>query len=160
MGIHAFVPCLAIGRSIEIFGSIVNILESALASPLAPMDKEFVMLSYVLVQVPNKLASSLHEKTLRAELNKWNKDQFPRLKGSVLQLSHSNRTSDRVDLCLLLGGTKLATTAQRAKEGYDRFKSIVGRKAWEQEFGVTSKNLSDMEKDIKLYDSKIDEMTG
>jgi cell division GTPase FtsZ len=40
MGVHAFTPCLAIGRSLEIFGGIENILESALSSPLAPVDKE------------------------------------------------------------------------------------------------------------------------
>jgi hypothetical protein len=160
MEVHAFVPCLAIGRSLEIFGGIENILESALSSPLAPVDKESIMLSYVLVQVPDKMASSLQEKTLRAELNKWNKHNFPHLKGSVLQLSHSSRTSDRVDLCLLLGGTKLATTARRTREGFNRFKSVVGRKSWEQEFGVTSKNLVDMEKAIDSYDSKLDEMAG
>jgi len=160
MGIHFFVPCLAIGRSLEIFGSVTNVLESALSSPLAPMDKESVMLSYVLLQVPDRMASSLHEKTLRAELNKWNKDNFPRLKGSALQLSHSSGTSDRVDLCLLLGGTKLGVTAKRAQEGFDRFKSVVGRKSWEQEFGVSSENLLEMEKAVNSYDSKLDEMSS
>jgi cell division GTPase FtsZ len=160
MGINVFVPCLAVGRSLEIFGSIGNILESALSSPLAPINRESIMLSYVLVQAPNKLASSLHEKTLRAELNKWNKDHFPNLKDSVLQLSHSNRTSDRVDLCLLLGGTQLAIMAERAKQGFDRFKSIVGRKAWQQEFGVTSKNMLDMQQVINSYDSKLNEMAS
>ena len=160
MGVHAFTPCLAVGRSLEIFGGIENILESALSSPLAPVDKESVMLSYVLVQVPDRMASSLQEKTLRAELNKWNKANFPHLKGSVLQLSHSSSTSDRVDLCLLLGGTRLAITAKRAKDGFNRFKSVVGRKSWEQEFGVTSKNLLEMEKAIDSYDSKLDEMAS
>lgn len=160
MGIHAFVPCLAIGRSLEIFGSIANILESALASPLAPIDKEAIVLSHILVQVPDRMASSLHEKTLRAELNRWNKNSFPRLKGSVIQLSHSSRTSDRVDLYLLLGGTKLAVTASRAKEGFNRFKSVVERKAWEQEFGVTAQSLLEMEKAISSYDNGLDEMTS
>jgi hypothetical protein len=158
MGIHVFVPCLAIGRSLEIFGSIANILESALSSPLAPIDPDSIMLSYVLVQVPDRMALSLREKTLRAELNRWNKLHFPRLKGSVLQISHSSRTSDRVDLYLLLGGSKLSVTAKRAQEGFTRFKSVVERKAWEQEFGVTSQNLLEMEKAVTAYDTSLDEM--
>ncbi|UCG84556.1 MAG: hypothetical protein JSW38_07035 [Dehalococcoidia bacterium] len=160
MGVHAFVPCLAIGRSLEIFGSIGNILESAFSSPLAPIDTESIVLSYILVQVPDRMASSLHEKTLRADLNRWNKNSFPQLKGSVIQLSHSLRTSDRVDLYLLLGGTKLAITASRAKEGFDRFKSVVGRKAWEQEFGVTSKSLPKAQEALNWYDTMLKEMAS
>ena len=159
MGIHAFVPCMAIGRSMEIFGDMANILESALSCPLAEVDKESVILSYLLVQVPDRLASSLHEETLRAELNKWNRDTFPRLKGSVLQLTLSSRTADRVDVCLLLGGTRLATTTKMVKRGFDRFKAIVGTKDWEQEFGVTSKIVPEVEHAINGYDAKLDEIT-
>ena len=156
MGISVFVPCMAVGRSMEIFGSIANILESALSCPLAEVNKESIMLSYLLVQVPQRLASSLHEETLRAELNKWNRDTFPHLKGSVLQLTLSNRTADRVDLCLLLGGTRLAITTKMIKKGFDRFKAVVENEYWEQEFGNTSKIVPEVEKAIQAYDTRLD----
>lgn len=159
VGVQVFVPCVAVGRSLEIFGTMDKILDSALSSPLAPIDKESVMLSYMAVQVPNKMATSLHEKTLRAQLNRWNSERFPRLKGSVIQLSQTERSSERVDLCLLLGGTKLAVTAKRAEEGFRGFKSVVGRRSWEQEFGVSAEALVEIEKVIKAYDAKLDEMT-
>ena len=160
MGIHAFVPCMAVGRSMEIFGGLANILESALSSPLAQVDKESVMLSHLLVQVPERLAASLQAETITAELNKWNKDNFPRLKGSVLQLSHSSSRADRIDLCLLLGGTRLAITARRAKEGFERFKAIAKGKAWEQEFGVTSKSVPEAQEAVNWYDTMLDEMAS
>lgn len=160
MGIHAFVPCMAVGRSMEIFGGLANILESALSSPLAQVDKESVMLSHLLVQVPERLAASLQAETINAELNKWNKDNFPRLKGSVLQLSHSSSRADRIDLCLLLGGTRLAITARRAKEGFERFKAIAKGKAWEQEFGVTSKSVPEAQEAVNWYDTMLDEMAS
>jgi len=160
MGIHAFVPCMAVGRSMEIFGGLANILESALSSPLAQVDKESVMLSHLLVQVPERLAASLQAETINAELNKWNKDNFPRLKGSVLQLSHSSSRADRIDLCLLLGGTRLAITARRAKEGFERFKAIAKGKAWEQEFGVTPKSMPEAQEAVNWYDTMLDEMAS
>jgi hypothetical protein len=159
IGIQAFVPCLAIGRSLEIFGTMERILDSALSAPLAPIDTESIALSYMLVQVPDRMAVSLHEKTLRTQLNRWNRERFPRLKGSVIQLAHTSRTSDRVDLCLLLGGTKLAVTAKRAEQGFHGFKSIVRRKSWEQEFGVDSEAIAEIEKAVRDYDAKLDEMT-
>ena len=144
----------------EIFGGLANILESALSSPLAQVDKESVMLSHLLVQVPERLAASLQAETITAELNKWNKDNFPHLKGSVLQLSHSSSRADRIDLCLLLGGTRLAITARRAKEGFERFKAIAKGKAWEQEFGVTSKSVPEAQEAINWYDTMLDEMAS
>ncbi len=158
IGIQVFVPCLAIGRSLEIFGSMEKILDSALSSPLAPIDSQSIALSYMLVRVPDRMAASLHEKTLRTQLNRWNRERFPRLKGSVIQLAHTSRTSDRVDLCLLLGGTRLSVTAKRAEQGFHGFKSIVRRKSWEQEFGVDSDTVAEMEKAVRDYDTKLDEM--
>jgi len=160
MGIHAFIPCIAVGRSMEIFGRLANILDSALLSPLAQLDKESVMLSHLLVQVPERLTASLQAETINAELNKWNKSNFPRLKGSVLQLSHSSSKADRVDLCLLLGGTRLAITAKRAKEGFEQFKTIAKGKAWEQEFGVTSESLPEAQEAVNWYDVMLDEMAS
>lgn len=160
MGIHAFVPCMAVGRSLEIFGGLPNILESALSSPLAQVDKESIMLSYLLVQVPERLGASLQAETINAELNRWNKVNFPRLKGSVLQLSYSSSTADRIDLCLLLGGTRLATTAKRAREGFERFKAIAKGKAWEQEFGVPFESVPEAQEAVNWYDTMLDDMAS
>jgi len=160
MGIHAFVPCMAVGRSLEIFGGLANILQSALSSPLAQVDQESIMLSYLLVQVPERLVASLQAETINAELNRWNKDNFPRLKGSVLQLSYSSSTADRIDLCLLLGGTRLAITAKRTKEGFERFKAIAQGKAWEQEFGVPFENVPEAQEAVNWYDNMLDGMAG
>jgi hypothetical protein len=160
MGVRSFVPCTAIGRSLEIFGSMSNILESAILSPLAEMDRSSVLLSFLLVQVPQRLASSLQKETLRAELNKWNRRNFPHLKGSALQLSHYRGGADRVDVCLLLGGNPMAITANRAKAGFDRFKTVVGRKSWEEEFGASSKSVLEVEKAMQQYDTKLAEMAS
>jgi len=102
----------------------------------------------------------LQAETINAELNRWNKDNFPRLKGSVLQLSYSSSTADRIDLCLLLGGTRLAITAKRTKEGFERFKAIAQGKAWEQEFGVPFENVPEAQEAVNWYDNMLDGMAG
>ncbi len=160
MGVNVFVPCMAVGRSLEIFGSIGNILDSAMSCPLAHIEKESVLTSYVIAQVPERLSSSLDEDTIKAKINKWNKDNFPRLKGSILQIANSANRADRIDIFLLLGGNSLTTTARWAKEGFDRFKKVVDRKDWEQEFGVTAKIVPEVEKAIDSYDSKLAEMAA
>jgi len=158
MGVRSFVPCLAIGRSLEIFGSLSNILNSAVSCPLTEMDRSSVLLSFLLVQVPQKLASSLQKENLRADLNRWNRQNFPHLKGSALQLSHYRGGADRVDVCLLLGGNPMAIQAKRAKAGFDRFKAVVGKKSWEEEFGASSKSVLEIEKVMKQYDTRLAEI--
>ena len=144
----------------EIFGGLTSILQSALSSPLAEVDKESIMISYLLAQVPERLTASLQAETINAEFNKWNKKNFPHLKGSVLQLSYSSSRAERIDLCLLLGGTSLAITAKRAKEGFERFKAIAKGKAWEQEFGVTSKSVPEAQEAVNWYDTMLDEIAN
>jgi len=160
MGIHTFVPCIAAGHSLEIFGSLSNIMKSAVLCPLAPLDKESVMISFAMVQIPESLASSFPREAVRAELNKWNRDNFPGLRSSIVQLSYFAGKSDRINLCLLLGGTKLAVTARTAKAGYERFKSISKTKSWEQEFGSTVQSLVEIEEAITSCDSKLDEISS
>ena len=158
LGIHAFVPCMAIGRSLEIFGGLANILESAISCPLAQLDRASVVLAYALVQVPERLATSLREETIRTELNRWNRENFPALEESVLQLSQTAGRSDRIDVCLLLGGTRLKVTADIAKKGFDRFKTVARRRSWEQEFGISSKSVLEIEKAVAAYDGQLDDM--
>lgn len=160
MALHTFVPCVAAGCSLEIFGGMTNIAENALSCRLADVDTDSVALSYMLVQVPERLCQTIPEEKLRADLNKWNKGRFPRLKGSVIQLSHSSKRSDRIDLCILLGGTKLAVTAKRAKEGFDRFRTIVESDAWEKEFAVTSESVGEMREVVESHDARLDEMAN
>ncbi|MBE0479350.1 MAG: hypothetical protein IBX68_00050 [Dehalococcoidia bacterium] len=157
LGIHAFVPCVAIGRSLEIFGSIRNILESALLCPLAPVDRQEITLSHMVVNVPEKVAASMHEQTLRSEINRWNKETFPRLKGSTVQLSQIDRSSDRVDVYLVLGGMPLAVLAKTAREGYERFKTVARSRTWEKEFGNAEEILSDTGRALESYDAKLGE---
>ncbi len=156
MGIHAFVPCLAVGRSLEIFGSLTNILESALACPLAPIDRESIALSFVLVQVPERLVQSMPEERLRAELNKWNKERFPNLRGGAIQFMHSNRGSDRIDVCFLLGGTKLEIAAGRAKEGFESFKSVVESDSWAEEYSSPGA-VFEVDQAVRWYDGRLDD---
>ncbi|MEE8373195.1 MAG: hypothetical protein V3R87_05750 [Dehalococcoidia bacterium] len=160
MGIRSFTPCVAVGRSLEIFGSLTNILESAVSFPLGHVDKESVVLSLALAQVPEGLTTPLQEEALNDEFNKWNRASFPHLKESVLQIAPSGEQSDRVSLCLLLGGTKLAVAAQRTGSGYATFRALLEKGGWDQRFCATPKDLSEVEEAIDSYDNNLDEMRG
>jgi len=154
-GVYVYTPCIAAGRSLEIFGNLTNIMESALASSLSPIDSENITLSLAIVQIPKKILPRLKEGSIKIEINKWNKEKFPNLKGSVVQISQSDIGTDRIDLCLLLGGNRLAYTAQHARDGFNRFKVIAEKEAWEQEFALNPSSLAEFEQAVAWYDNNL-----
>lgn len=159
MGITAFTPCVSAGRSLEIFGNLTNLLESALASPLSSIDKDSIMLSVIIVQIPKWILSWMKEGAIKAEINKWNKSKFHRLKGSIIQISELNKKTDRIDLCILLGGNKLGIIAKNLKEGFDRFKAIAEKEPREQQDSTSiSISMTDIDQAISWHDSHLDKL--
>jgi hypothetical protein len=61
---------------------------------------------------------------------------------------------------MMLGGTKISLTANAAEKGFQRFKSVVSRQSWEQEFGVTSATILEIENVVSSYDRKLDEVSN
>jgi len=156
--IQAFVPCLAIGRSIEIFGNLANVLESAAAYPLAEIDFNSVMASYLLLRIPRGVSADFPDEVVTEEFEAWNRKHIPNVSSSLIQILHTNERSDRIDVCILLGGNDIGASIKDTITGYHRFKASLKASAQWEEYGLFEKGIAEVEQAIENYDGKIGEL--
>ncbi len=156
--IQVFVPCVAIGRSIEIFGNLANILESAAAYPLAEINFKNVMASYLLVKIPRLIADNFPDETVSEEFEKWNKKYIPNMSSSLVQIIHTDERSDRIDVCILLGGANAGEILKDTISGYRRFKASMRDSTQWEEYGLSENDISEAEQVIESYDRFMDEL--
>ncbi len=150
--IQAFVPCLAIGRSLEIFGNLANVLESAGIYPLANIDFDHVMASYLILRIPRGLAGDFPERKVIEEFEAWNKRHLPAVSSSLVQVLQTGEQSDRIDACILLGGDGLGNVIAENIEGYHRFKTSMFESSRWEEYGLSEKSSTEAEQVIDNYD--------
>jgi len=154
--IQAFVPCVAIGRSMEIFGNLANVLESAAAYPLADIDFNHVIASYLLIRIPRSISKEFPDETVTEEFEAWNKKYIPNMSSSLVQIIHTDERSDRIDVCIMLGGVNAEEIIADTITGYQRFRSsVINPSQWE-EYGLSEQSINEAEQIIKNYDSNMD----
>ena len=143
------VPCLAMGRSLEIFGSLSNVLESSIAYPLCQINPETISSSSLLLKVPKRLAKTFSGNSVIDELNVFCHKHFANIGSISHQLYYSDEQHDRIDACLLLGGDNsvLSTTSG----SYEKFKRGVKNPSdWEM-YGLTNERIAEAEKTFSRY---------
>jgi len=156
--IQAFVPCVAIGRSMEIFGTLGNVLESAAAYPLAEIDFESVLASYLLLRIPKSIAGKFPDEMVTEEFEAWNGKHIPNVSTSLVQIIHTDERSDRIDVCILLGGNDVGVIMKDAIAGYRRFKtSLTAPEQWD-EYGLSEKAIGEAEQVIQAYDTGMEKL--
>ncbi len=153
--IQVFVPCLAIGRSIEIFGDLANILESAGAYPMADIKFENVMSSYLILRVPRTLSADFTEEIVSEAFEKWNRKHVPSISSSLVQILKTDERSDRIDVCILLGGDDLSNSITDTIGGYRRFKASLSNEAQWDEYGLSTEASNEAEQIIDAYDKNM-----
>jgi Tubulin/FtsZ family, GTPase domain len=143
------IPCLAVGRSLEIFGSLSNILESSVAYPLCQIEPEKISSSYLLLKVPKRLAKNFPDIAVTDELNAFCHKHFPSIGSISHKLYYSDEQHDRIDACLLLGGdnSALSTTV----EAYEKFKRGVKSPGDWERYGLTKEKITDAERILASY---------
>jgi len=157
---QVFIPCLAIGRSMGIFGNLTNVLKSAGTYPLADVSLENVTASYLILRIPRGLAAEFTREVVSQEFEAWNRNNVPNVTSSLVQILQTEEQSDRIDACILLGGDDLDTAIQGTVEGYQRFKSTVEKSARWEDYGLTSKGISEAEQVIGAYNLAMQEVKG
>jgi hypothetical protein len=156
LGIQAYVPCLGVGRSMEIFGSLTNILESAFLLPMAPIEKANVMVAYLLIRIPNRLADILKDNVVNEEFDNWAKAKFPNLKSSICLITRLEEQSDRVSVCILLGGDSLDNALQHTRRGYQKFCEYLVKSGQMERIGLDSAVLEDIAGNIENYNKNLE----
>lgn len=155
LGIQAYVPCLGIGRSIEIFGNLANVLESAIMLPMAPVEKANVMAAYLLIRIPRKLDEVLPDRLVNEEFGAWAKTKFPHLKASACLITRLDEPHERISVCILLGGDALDNALQYTKKGYQKFRDYIEKSGQMQKIGLDAAAADATSGNIEKYDSNL-----
>ncbi|MBI2126471.1 MAG: hypothetical protein HYU02_04045 [Thaumarchaeota archaeon] len=153
--IQVYSPIFAFGRSYEIYEGLPNILEHATYNPISTFSVDSVVLSAASIRVPAGVLERVGRDSLEEQFNAWSKKKFPLLRGTSLRILTKDEPSDRLDVLLLLGGTKLDAILQPVKAGYKDFKShIESMDLWE-EYNIAKEELNEIDDMISKYDRRL-----
>ena len=94
----------ATGASLSIYGSIKNILDSALSRPLLKFDLSSASVIYVLIRMPIQLKEKLSRGKIELEMADWFKEKASLKSIVVSEPIYVEDSSDRIDIVLFVGG--------------------------------------------------------
>ncbi|RLE49664.1 MAG: hypothetical protein DRJ31_04135 [Candidatus Methanomethylicota archaeon] len=146
LDIRHFTPLLALSTSLEIYGSIKNMLRVAAINKLLDIELDSAQCLFVYPTLLGLLSDVTHETFIRA-VTAWLEG---RAKLSLIHVAEPRYVKlgfDKIDLLLLIGGFKLKDLVDRVlHEGYLKFKSVaVERKLVKEEV------LRDLEEALNGY---------
>lgn len=95
---------LATGASLQIYGSLENILNTALSRPLLKFDLSSASLLYVLLRIPEHLKDKLPQEKIELEIASWFKEKANLKSIYVSEPIYVADVNDRIDIAMFLGG--------------------------------------------------------
>ena len=100
------------GASLNIYGSLENMLDSALHQPLLKFDLSSSSVLYVLIRLPQQLKEKFTRGRIELSVADWVKKKANLRSVYVSEPIYVDEVSDRIDMLLIVGG--FATTAMFA----------------------------------------------
>jgi hypothetical protein len=92
------------GASLQIYGSLENILNSALSRPLLKFDPSSASLLYVLLRIPVNLKDKLPQEKIERAIASWFKEKADLKSIRVSEPVYVEDGSDRIDVVIFMGG--------------------------------------------------------
>lgn len=158
-GILHYVPCLALNHSFRIYGSLMNIFQSALLRPLMNIRPETALCTFMLLRIPSALKGELKVENITSESLQFREESFPNEIEGDCGVCFYESSSDKVDLLLLLGGCDLNDSLAPLLEGYHRIKDETIYHAQVAPFAqrdmqtVTKAELDELEDVLNSYNA-------
>jgi len=157
-GILHFVPCIALNHSLRIYENLEAILESATIRPMANIDLESVVASFIILQIPNTMRDRFTQNQVLKEYSVWKDKNLPRELISEIDIRYSDVASDKIDVFAMLGGPDVSKILSRAKQGYN----VVSRSISsgidvddEQTNFISRGELTQIEENVINYGNKL-----
>ena len=94
----------ATGVSFKLYGSLENVLSTALFRPLLKFDLASASLLYVLVRAPLQLKDKLSKGKIELKVSAWFKERANLKAVVVTEPLYVDDASDRIDIVMLVGG--------------------------------------------------------
>jgi hypothetical protein len=128
IGVYHFTPCLSLGNEPEIIG-VETALESAIHSPMVPVDVKTATMVYVVVVAPKKYVDNgtFTQEGLEDTVRNWAVKNLAGKRGGILRYSSlvSTEEQETFDVVLLLGGFSLNKIIMGSLQKYYDFKSSL-----------------------------------
>jgi len=99
-----FTPLVVTGASYTIYGSLENMLNTALLSPFLTFDLSSSSLLYVLLRMPLGLKDKLPKGKIELAITKWFKEKTSLQSIYVTEPIYTQDMTDRIDTVLFIGG--------------------------------------------------------
>lgn len=94
----------ATGASLQIYGSLENILNTALSEPLLAFDLSTASLLYVLLRMPARLKDKLPQEKIELAIASWIEEKANFKSIYVSEPIYETDDSDRIDIVMFVGG--------------------------------------------------------
>ncbi len=139
-----FTVLSATGASPKIYGSLENILNTALSRPLLTFDVSTASVLYVLIRMPLRLKDSLPRGKIELTIANWFKDKADLKSIYVTEPVYVDEVSDRLDVLMFLGGFDTSKLFAALEKKVKDIKSEVVKKGLikEEEWQGIVKGLS------------------
>jgi hypothetical protein len=102
--VKTYTILLATGASLQIYGSLENILNTALSRPLLKFDLSTASLLYVLLRIPAHLKEQLPQEKIELAIATWFKEKANLKSIYVSEPIYVADVNDRIDVAMFLGG--------------------------------------------------------
>jgi hypothetical protein len=133
----------ATGASFSMYGSLKNILDSALSRPLLKFDLASASVVYVLLRLPLQLKEILPRGKIELEIADWFKEKASLQTAFISEPVYSEDANDRIDLVMFVGGFDTTEMFKEMEKKVKAIKSFVVKKGSikEDEWRVIAKSL-------------------
>lgn len=114
----------AAGASFNMYGSLKNVLDSALSTPLLKCDLSTASVLYVLLRLPLQLREKLSRGTIELEIANWFKEKASLQSIFISEPVYTEDGNDRIDVVMFVGGfdaTKMFTAMEKKARAIKNF---------------------------------------
>ena len=118
----------ATGASLSMYGSIKNMLDSALSRPLLKFDLATASVVYVLLRLPLQLKETLTREKIELEIADWFKEKATLQTGFISEPVYVEDANDRVDVVMLVGGFDTTEMFRAMEKKVKAIKSFLIKK--------------------------------
>lgn len=118
----------ATGASFSMYGSIKNILNSALSRPLLKFDLSSVAVLYVLIRLPLQLKEKLSRGKLELEIANWIKEKASLQSVFISEPTYVEDSNDRIDIVIFVGGFDVTKMFMSMEKKARAIKSLLVKK--------------------------------
>jgi hypothetical protein len=128
----------ATGASLKVYGSLKNILDTALIRPFFEFDLSTASVLYVIVRMPFHLKEKLSRGKIELTIDDWFKEKTHLKTAYIAEPVYVDDGSDRLDIILFLGGFDLSemviSADKKVKEikSYSLKKGFMKEKEWQE----------------------------